>query len=528
MSNITESQSMTRHLILILGDQLNLDNPALEDFDPSQDSILMAEVSREATQVWSHKARIVLFLSSMRHFYDALQSRYPCALQVIYLKLGEHDFTTLKASWEYQIATLKPQKVIICEPGEYRLEQDLIALCKEKNIELVVRDDTHFMCSKADFIHWAKANKQLRMEFFYRKMRQKYDVLLQGEVPEGDAWNYDAENRKTFGKAGPQQVPTAPQVSIDELTQAVIADVEQYFPNHPGSLEYFIWPVTREAALEFLDDFIKNKLAGFGDHQDAMWQSTNPKQSPYLWHSLLSTSLNLKLLNPREVISAAVTAYKQQQLPLASVEGFIRQILGWREFIRGVYWLDMPKMGEANHYMHTRPLPNWYWTGDTHMNCMKQTVNDTIQHGYAHHIQRLMVTGMFGILAELNPREVEAWYLAVYVDAIEWVELPNVAGMALYANGGRFTSKPYVASGAYIKRMSNYCSGCKYKPELKTGETSCPTTTLYWNFLIKHYDTFSRNPRTALMTKNVDRFSEAEVAALKAHAQHLLSNINNI
>jgi deoxyribodipyrimidine photolyase-related protein len=317
-------------------------------------------------------------------------------------------------------------------------------------------------------------------------------------------------------------------VSIDELTQAVIADVEIYFPNHPGSLEYFIWPVTREAALEFLDDFIKNKLAGFGEHQDAMWQSTNTKQSPYLWHSLLSTSLNLKLLNPREVISASVTAYKQQQLPLASVEGFIRQILGWREFIRGVYWLDMPKMGEANHYMHIRPLPNWYWTGDTHMNCMKQTVNDTMQHGYAHHIQRLMVTGMFGILAELNPREVEAWYLAVYVDAIEWVELPNVAGMALYSNGGRFTSKPYVASGAYIKRMSNYCSGCKYNPEIKTGETACPTTTLYWNFLIKHYDTFSRNPRTALMTKNVNRFSEEEVAALKAHAQHLLSNINNI
>jgi deoxyribodipyrimidine photolyase-related protein len=223
-----------------------------------------------------------------------------------------------------------------------------------------------------------------------------------------------------------------------------------------------------------------------------------------------------------------VTAYKKNQLPLASVEGFIRQVLGWREFIRGVYWLDMPRMGEANHYKHTRPLPSWYWTGDTHMNCMKQTINDTLQHGYAHHIQRLMVTGMFGILAELNPCEVEAWYLAVYVDAVEWVELPNVAGMALYANGGRFTSKPYIASGAYIKRMSNYCSHCKYKPELKTGETACPTTTLYWNFLIKHYDTFSRNPRTALMTKNVDRFSETEVTAVQAQAQHLLNNINDI
>ncbi len=519
---------MTRHLVLILGDQLNLDSPALEGFDAAQDAILMVEASHEATQVWSHKARIVLFLSAMRHFYNALAGQYPWALQSIYLKLGEHDFATLKDAWAHHITRLKPQKVIICEPGEYRIEQDLIALCKEMNTQLVIRDDTHFMCSKADFKHYAESKKELRMEFFYRKMRQKYDVLMQGDEPVGGAWNYDAENRKTFGKTGPQDVPAAPPVSIDAITKAVMDDVQQHFPNHPGSLENFIWPVTREEALKFLAEFITNKLAGFGDHQDAMWQTTNSNQSPYLWHSLLSTSLNLKLLNSREVIAAAVSAYQKNQLPLASVEGFIRQILGWREFIRGVYWLDMPQMAKSNHYNHIRALPSWYWTGDTHMNCMKQTVNDTMQHGYAHHIQRLMVTGMFGILAELNPREVEAWYLAVYVDAVEWVELPNVAGMALYANGGRFTSKPYVASGAYIKRMSNYCSHCKYKPELKTGENACPTTTLYWNFLIKHYDTFSRNPRTALMAKNVDRFSQEEVATVQAQAQYLLANINTI
>jgi deoxyribodipyrimidine photolyase-related protein len=308
----------------------------------------------------------------------------------------------------------------------------------------------------------------------------------------------------------------------------VMDDVEKHFANHPGSLNHFIWPTTRAEALLFLDDFIANKLAYFGDHQDAMWQITDTSQSPYLWHSLLSTSLNLKLLNPREVIAAALQAYQQKQLPLASIEGFIRQILGWREFIRGVYWLDMPNMAEANHYQHTRLLPNWYWTGDTDMNCIRQTVQDTMQHGYAHHIQRLMVTGMFGILAEIDPKQVAAWYLAVYVDAVEWVELPNVAGMALYANGGRFTSKPYVASGAYIKRMSNYCSGCKYKPELKTGETACPVTTLYWHFLIKHYDTFSRNPRTALMAKNVERFSVQDVAAVQAKADYLLNHIDTI
>jgi deoxyribodipyrimidine photolyase-related protein len=527
---------LTRHLILILGDQLNLDNPALEGFDAAQDHILMVEAPYESTQVWSHKARIVLFLSAMQHFYAFLASQYPCASQsnyCSYLKLGEHDFSTLKAAWAQYIKTLQPQKVIVCEPGEYRLEQDLIALCKEMNTQLVIRDDTHFMASRADFKHYAAGKKELRMEFFYRKMRQKYDVLMQGKEPEGGAWNYDAENRKTFGKVGPQNVPAAPQVNIDALTQAVIDDVEKHFPNHPGSLANFIWPVTREQALQFLEVFIANKLAGFGDHQDAMWQQNESTKSPYLWHSLLSTSLNLKLLNPREVIAAAVEAYKKNQLPpkaisLASVEGFIRQILGWREFIRGMYWLDMPQMAQANHYQHMRQLPRWYWSADTQMNCMKQTINDTMQYGYSHHIQRLMVTGMFGILAELDPKQVAAWYLAVYVDAVEWVELPNVAGMALYANGGRFTSKPYVASGAYINRMSNYCKSCKYKPDVKTGIDACPTTTLYWNFLIKHYDTFARNPRTALMAKNVERFSVDEIIAIQMQAQHTVDNINTI
>lgn len=524
---------MTRNLILILGDQLTLDNPALEGFDATQDAIVMAEVSHEATQVWSHKARIVLFLSAMRHFHQALVRQYPAAQQLNYLALGQHGFATLKAAWAHQIAILEPQKVIICEPGEYRIQQDLIALCEETHTELAVRDDTHFMCSKADFRRWAEEGKggkakELRMEFFYRKMRQKYGVLMAHGEPAGGAWNYDAENRKAFTKLGPQNLPAAPQVNIDKLTQEVIDTVEQHFPDHPGSLANFIWPVTRGQALEFLDDFIQNRLTGFGDHQDAMWQSTDSSHSPYLWHSLLSASLNLKLLNPREVIAAAVTAWQKQQLPLASVEGFIRQILGWREFIRGVYWLDMPQMAESNHYNHQRALPAWYWTGETHMNCMRQTVNDTMQLGYAHHIQRLMVTGMFGILAELDPRAVEAWYLAVYVDAVEWVELPNVAGMALYANGGRFTSKPYVASGAYIKRMSNYCSHCKYKPELKTGTNACPVTTLYWNFLANHHDAFSRNPRTALMAKNLERFSQEEVAAVQSYAQYLLNNIDAV
>ena len=512
-----------RNLIIILGDQLNLNNPALEGFDAKLDHILMVEAPAEATNVWSHKARIVLFLAAMRHLAQHFTEQ---GLALTYLKLGEHEFANLKSAWLHYIQLLTPQKIIVCEPGEYRLEQDLLSLAQETNTQLAIKDDLHFMCSRADFKHWAGAGKQLRMEFFYRMMRKKYDVLMNDNQPEGGAWNYDADNRKSFGKAGPKQAPNMPNIVMDVIVEAVIKAVEQHFPNHPGSLTNFIWPVTRTQALKFLDDFIANKLAGFGDHQDAMWQAEASQQNPYLWHSLLSTSLNLKLLDPREVIDAAVQAYKTQQLPLASVEGFIRQILGWREFVRGMYWLDMPQMAEANHYKHTRKLPNWYWTGETEMNCQRQTIQQTMQYGYAHHIQRLMITGMFGVLAEINPQQIEAWYLAVYVDAVEWVELPNVAGMALYANGGRFTSKPYVASGAYIKRMSNYCVNCKYKPEVKAGADACPVTTLYWNFLIKHYAVFSSNPRTALMTKNVDRFNAEEVATIRQSADNILNNLD--
>ena len=512
-----------RNLIIILGDQLNLNNPALEDFDAKLDHILMVEAPAEATHVWSHKARIVLFLAAMRHLAQHFTEQ---GFSLTYLKLGEHEFANLKSAWLHYIQQLNPKKVIVCEPGEYRLEQDLLYLAQETNTQLAIKDDLHFMCSRADFKHWAGTGKQLRMEFFYRMMRKKYDVLVHDNQPEGGAWNYDADNRKSFGKVGPEQAPNIPNIVVDVITEAVIKAVEQHFPSHPGSLANFIWPVTRAQALVFLDDFIANKLARFGDHQDAMWQYERSQENPYLWHSLLSTSLNLKLLDPREVVDAAVQAYKSQHLSLASVEGFVRQILGWREFVRGMYWLDMPQMAEANHYKHRRKLPSWYWTGDTQMNCQRQTIQQTMQYGYAHHIQRLMITGMFGVLAEINPQQIEAWYLAVYVDAVEWVELPNVAGMALYANGGRFTSKPYVASGAYIKRMSNYCANCKYKPEVKTGADACPVTTLYWNFLIKHYVVFASNPRTALMTKNVDRFNAEEVATIRQSADNILNNLD--
>lgn len=511
----------TRHLVLILGDQLNLDSAALADFDVAQDVILMAEVIDESTHVWSHKTRTALFLSAMRHFAQTLNNHFGKHLNLSYLKLGVHSHKCLGDALFTAISSYSPEKIIIVESGDYRVQELLRKTAIAANTPLTLRDDTHFLISKHAFAQWAKPYKQIRMEFFYRHMRKTHDVMMTDGEPVGGKWNFDTDNRGAFGKAGPKDLPHAPTFAPDGITQEVFRVVEQHFTGHPGGLAHFIWPVNREQALEALKAFMRDRMAYFGLYQDAMWTD-----EPLLYHSLLSSSLNLKLLNPREVIDAAVDEWQAGRAPIEAVEGFVRQILGWREFIRGMYWLDMPSMKTANHFSHQRPLPAWYWTAKTEMKCMQQSIKQTLDYGYAHHIQRLMITGIFGLLAEIEPNQVANWYLAVYVDAVEWAELPNVAGMALYANGGRFTSKPYIASGAYVKRMSNYCSSCRYKPELKTGPKACPITTLYWNFLIKHETEMAKNPRTSLMVRNVARFDEDERAAIQTQAATLLTNLN--
>lgn len=502
-----------RHLVLVLGDQLSHDNPALAGFDPACDRILMVEAPAEATHVWTHKARIALFLSAMRHFAAELAER---GWPVDYLRLGEHPHDKLEAAWRAAITQHAPAGVVVCEPGEWRLEQTLKQLGETLGLPVALRPDSHFLASRAAFQRWAGERETLLMEHFYRAMRKHHQVLMDGKEPAGGTWNFDKDNRQAFGRGGPAGLPPAPRFAPDAITRAVLASVETHFADHPGSLAHFAWPVTRADALQALTAFIRDRLPGFGAHQDAMWTD-----EPFLWHSLLAPALNLKLLDPREVIRAAEDAWQSGHAPLAAVEGFIRQILGWREFIRGVYWRDQPGMGEANHFGHTRPLPAWFWTGETRMNCQRQVIRQTLAHGYAHHIQRLMVTGNFALLAGLSPQAVAAWFLAVYVDAVEWVELPNVAGMALYANGGRFTSKPYVASGAYIKRMSNYCSGCSYSPEVKTGPRACPVSTFYWDFLDRHADRLAANPRCTPMLKPLARMDTAERAAIRSQAEAL-------
>lgn len=508
-----------RNLILVLGDQLSLDNPALAGIDHRLDRIVMIEAADESTHVWSHQARITLFLSAMRHFAEVLR-RQGLPLLYVALRPAADGEPGLGAQLRNILGEQQPSRVIVCEPGEHRVRELVTTACRDAGVPLDIRSDSHFLCSREEFAEWAEGRKELRMEFFYRQMRRRHDVLMEHDEPAGGRWNFDAENRGSFAKDGPGSLPQPPQFAPDPITREVIALVRQRFAGHPGSLEEFRWPVTRADALRALADFVEHRLPTFGLYQDAMWTGM-----PFGWHSLLSAALNLKLLNPREVIAAAVAAWRSGHAPLAATEGFVRQILGWREFIRGVYWLDMPGMLEANHFAHQRPLPAWYWTGDTDMNCLRETIGQTLHHGYAHHIQRLMVTGNFALLAGIAPRAVHEWYLAVYVDAVEWAELPNTAGMALYANGGRFTSKPYIASGAYIQRMSNYCRGCRYDPKLKTGPRACPYTTLYWNFLDRHEPVFSRNPRTALMARNISRLTAAERSAIRTAAGNILATI---
>ena len=483
-----------RNFVLVLSDQLDPESSAFDGFDPALDAVWMAEVREESTHVWSHKTRIALFFSAMCHFCNDLRSR---KYRVEYTELDAPDNPgSLAAELERAIDRFRPASLILTEPGDYRVRESLKAVATKMNLPLDLRTDTHFYNTTEDFNAFAARRQQLRLEYFYRGLRKKTGVLMDGDQPEGGAWNYDAENRGSFGKKGPGLVPAPVHFPPDAITREVIALVESQFPDHPGDLSQFDWPVTPAEAETALRDFIEHRLPAFGDYQDALWSA-----EPYLYHSRLSASMNLKLLNPRTVVKAAEAAYREGSVPLPSVEGFIRQILGWREYVRGIYWRSMPGYLGHNALGAHQPLPGFYWTADTDFNCLKHALGQTLQLGYAHHIQRLMVTGLFGLLLGVEPKQVHEWYLAVYVDAVEWVESPNVLGMSQYADGGVMASKPYIASGKYIQRMSNYCTECRYDPSKSTGDTACTFTTLYWDFLMRHEEMLTLNNRTAMQSR---------------------------
>ena len=501
-----------RTLVVVLGDQLDLYAAAFDDFDASQDAVWMAEVAEESTHVWSGKQRIALFLAAMRHFARALRN---AGRPLHYRRLDDAgNRGSLAAELQATIKKLKPQRLVMTAPGDWRVWQSLKAVAEAAGLALEVCEDRHFYTTVREFSAYAQGRKALRLEYFYRELRQRHDVLMNDGQPEGGRWNFDADNREAFGRNGPVDVPARASFASDALTREVIALVNVRFAQHPGNLDSFAWPVTREQALLSLHAFFEQRLPLFGRFEDAMWPG-----EPWLYHSHLSAALNLKLLNPREVVQAAEAAYRTGHAPLQSVEGFIRQILGWREFVGGIYWTQMPGYAERNALDAQQALPAWYWTGQTDIACLRDALLQTLRHGYAHHIQRLMVTGLFTLLMGVRPQQVHAWYLAVYVDAVEWVELPNTLGMSQYGDGGLMASKPYVATGKYIQRMGGPCAGCRYDPAQREGERACPYTTLYWDFLMRHEALLRKNPRMALQVKNVARLSDAQRQAVTQRAQ---------
>jgi deoxyribodipyrimidine photolyase-related protein len=507
-----------RSLVVVLGDQLDLDAAAFDGFDTGLDAVWMAEVAEEATHVWSSKPRTVMFLAAMRHFALALQVQ---GRPLHYTRLdAPGNAGSLAAQLRADILRLKPARLVMTAPGDWRVLQAIKAVAKANDLPLDIHEDRHFFSSIADFAAHAKGRKSLRMEYFYREQRKRHGVLMQGDGPVGGQWNFDADNREAFGASGPGAVPPRTTFEPDGVTREVIELVEERFANHPGRLDSFAWPVTRAQALQSLQAFINERLPLFGRFQDAMWPG-----DPWLYHAHLSAALNLKLLNPREVVAAAVAAHRDGHAPLPSVEGFVRQILGWREYVRGVYWTQMPGYLERNALDAQHDLPAWFWTGATDMACLRDALTQTLEQGYANHIQRLMVTGLYALMLGVQPRQVHAWYLAVYVDAVEWVELPNTLGMSQYADGGVMGSKPYVATGKYIQRMSPHCKGCRYDPAQRSGDSACPFTTLYWDFLMRHESALAKNPRMALQVKNVVRLTDAQKLAVQERAAAIRSGV---
>lgn len=486
-----------------------------------QDIVMFAEVREESSHVPSHKQRTALFLSAMRHRASELsQTGY----DVRYTKLNAPDNTgSLRGELERAIHDLKPQAVVMVEPGDHRLRAQLHDVAHAAGVEIRFLADTHFLTSHAEFESWAKGRKELTMEYFYREQRRRLGILMDDDgKPEGGIWNFDSDNRETFPSTGPSPRPKPPLAfEPDEITREVIELVNTHLPTNPGRLESFRWPVTRQQGLAALKDFIDHRLDRFGPYEDAMWTD-----EPFTYHSTLSPALNLKLISPLECVNAALAAYAKGKARLQSVEAFIRQIIGWREFIRGVYYLEGDNYEQRNFLNQHGALPDFYWTGTTDMACMNECLNQVLDRGYGHHIQRLMVIGNFALISGVHPRDISDWFQGMYIDGIDWVTLPNTLGMVMHADGTAqkkpvVGTKPYCASGQYINRMSNYCKKCKYDPTKRTGTEACPFTVFYWDFLHRNRAYLSKNPRMATILTNLNRFGDQQLTQITVTATSL-------
>ncbi len=505
-------------LRLILCDQLSDTISSLHGCDKDSDIILMCEVWDEATYVKHHKKKIAFLFSAMRHFAKNLEEE---GYKISYTKLDDSNNSgSFKGEIERAINRYKLERIIVTHPGEYRVLEDIKSWSDTFGIPVEIRQNTGFLCTIEDFNDWAADRKQLRMEYFYREMRKKYNILMNDGEPIGGQWNYDSENRKP-PKDG-LTIPTPYTNKADQITQDAINLVASRFDNHFGDLQPFHFAVTRSDALDALDHFITHSLKNFGNYQDAMIEG-----EPWMFHSHLSFYLNCGLLDPLECARAAEQAYHDNKASLNAVEGFIRQIIGWREYVRGIYWLKMPGYISENFFCAEKALPDFYWSAQTKMNCLRQCVLETKQNAYAHHIQRLMVLGNFALLAGIDPRYVNEWFLIVYADAYEWVEIPNVSGMILFADGGYLASKPYAASGAYINNMSDYCKNCSYKVTKKNGPEACPFNYLYWDFFIRNDNKLRGNPRLNHSYATIDKMDEEKKNTIADDAFQFLSALKS-
>ena len=506
-------------LRIILGDQLSNEISSLSGINAEEDIVLICEVFAEATYVKHHKKKIVFLFSAMRHFAEEL--RVEKNYQVEYLKLNDPEpMQSFTQAVEKTLAKHKIDEIIVTSPGEYRVLTEINIWQELFGLPVDIREDARFLCNQVEFKNWSKDRKNLRMEYFYREMRKKYSILMDGDQPIGGKWNFDLENRKP---PNPNfDIPETFSSEPDAVTLDVMQLVEDKFSDHMGVLSDFHFAINAAQAKIALKQFIDERLKYFGDFQDAMIQG-----KPWMYHSHVGLYLNCGLLSPLECIQAAEQAYHDSHAPLNAVEGFIRQILGWREFVRGIYWNEMPDYASLNFFEAERDLPAFYWDADTKMNCMHQSVKETSQNAYAHHIQRLMVLGNFALLTGIDPVQVNAWFLSVYADAFEWVELPNVSGMALFADGGYLASKPYAAGGGYINKMSNYCKSCSYSVTKKSGPDACPFNYLYWDFLERNRNKLGNNHRIGMMYKVYDRMSEEKKEMIKGDSNEFLISLDD-
>ena len=504
-------------LIPVLGDQLSPSLPTLSEADRENTVILMMEVMEEASYVPHHPKKIAFIFSAMRHYAEELRDQ---GWMVDYVPLDdEGNSGNFTGEVKRAISRHHVTAVHITEASEYRVMEMIDGWKQAFDVPVTIHPDNRFICDHSTFDKWAKGRKTFRMENFYRDRRKSTGLLMDGEEPEGGSWNYDSENRKPA--RGNVSMPQPLRFEPDDITRDVLALVGDRFADNFGSLDDYWFGATRADAEQAFDVFIERALPCFGDYQDAMLADQK-----FLFHALISLYLNVGLLDPLAICRRVEDEYYDGRAPLNAAEGFIRQIIGWREYVRGIYWREMPGYEEQNALAADRDLPGFYWSGETDMACMKACIAQTRDEAYAHHIQRLMVTGNFALIAGVDPKQLHIWYLSVYADAFEWVELPNTLGMSQFGDGGLLASKPYASSGSYINKMSDYCKNCSYSVSKKAGKDACPFNYLYWDFVGRHAERFRSNPRMAMMVSSYGKFSDEKKAQIDADARRFLDDLD--